>query len=264
MGLIDGIKKLFNAKSESSEKKDSKRLDGGVITQKGREADWEKKPERKKTGESESSSSPVRFNREIDKNVLESERSSLLLREKDKQVEFEPETKNFIPLYEKLAKIEEILRVVDDRLVILDAKVATRDDTRELKGILLDSNNKSDSISQKIDNIQERLSFLLRKKDELDKLEQQGEKIMKIAEKRKKIVENEIKLIESHYNIIDKLKSGPKTTKELALLLNFTRQYIWERIKELEEIGLVKQKKKGRKTYYYVAEGPENDLSTDK
>ncbi|GEM_PF-4351979 len=162
------------------------------------------------------------------------------------------EKENLLAIYEKIAKIEEILRIIDDRLVILDAKVATKDEMRDIRQILAETNQNKADLSEKLSLINQKIDILAAKREELSKLESESKHLAESFNKEAKKVEKTLKILESHRKILEALRNGEKSTIDLANELGFTRQYVWERLQELKSAGFVDQKKKGRKTVYFL------------
>ncbi len=164
-----------------------------------------------------------------------------------------------LSVYEKLAKLEEITRIIDERIMILDAKVATKDSIKEISDILLRISDKNENIFMKIDSINDKLSYLRELRNDIDYKIETTKKEINALENVKNKVDMELELLEAHKKIIDALSQNPSSTIDLAKKLGYTRQYVWERLQELKRVGYVDVKKEGRKTVYYLINNSDDD-----
>ena len=155
-------------------------------------------------------------------------------------------------IQDRLARIEESYRSLNDRIVIIDGKVATKQDIDDLKAMVHEDLSKGDRILGEIDNLGDRMTGLRHAKDELTRqVDETKRKVTRQVETLKQIDE-EIELVECDQKIVDALKEGDKSTIDLAKDIGLTRQYIWGRLKELQANGYVKSIKKGRQTRYHL------------
>ncbi len=202
------------------------------------ERDQNDKTSDKAKSESSSNKEPVRYRD-----------TALIFKEMEKS---ESSDKSIIGVYEKLAKIEEILRIIDERLLLLDGKVATREDSRAIMDILSENSKNQDKFLSKLDEINLKLDVLSKVREKIDESIEKTEKHLDELKETEKKVRVQMELLETHKRIIEKLSERPMSTIELANSLGYTRQYVWERLQELKSAGYVDSRKEGRKTLYYI------------
>lgn len=157
-----------------------------------------------------------------------------------------------LTIQDRISKLEDIYRSLDDKLVIIDGKVATKQDVEGIKAMVHDDLVKGDMVLKGIDGLEERLDGLRKVRAELTRqVDETTRQLTRKAETLDK-VDGEIELLECDQRIMDALKSSDKSTIELAKELALTRQYIWGRLKELQALGYVELIKRGRKTKYHL------------
>jgi biotin operon repressor len=143
-----------------------------------------------------------------------------------------------------------VYRGINEKIIDLDRKVATKRDIEDVKELIHDDLDKGSQVIQGIDNLSLDILALRAEKETLDHTIEMSAR--EIEEKRKRLntVKSQIERMECDDKIIQALKLGGMSTIELAEKLGFTRQYVWERLKELSNSGAVKSIKKGRQTKY--------------
>lgn len=157
-----------------------------------------------------------------------------------------------LTIQDRLARIEETYRALNERIIIIDGKVATKQDIDDLKAMVHEDLSQGDRILGEITDLGGRLTGLRKTKEELTRqVDESTRKVTRNVEVIKKIDE-EIELLECDQKIVDSLKERDKSTIELAKDIGLTRQYIWGRLKELQQGGYVKSVKKGRQTRYQL------------
>ncbi|RLG69010.1 MAG: hypothetical protein DRO11_08325 [Methanobacteriota archaeon] len=157
-----------------------------------------------------------------------------------------------LTIQDRMSRLEEIYRSMNDKMTVLDGKVATKRDIEDVKSLIGDDLDKGDQVLHGIDALSLDIISLRAEKDTLNQTIEMSAR--EIEEKRKRLttVESQIERMECDDKIIQALEGGDMSTIELAEKLGFTRQYVWERLKELSSSGAVKSIKKGRQTKYVL------------
>jgi biotin operon repressor len=141
-----------------------------------------------------------------------------------------------LSIQDKMSKLEEIYRRLEE-------KVATRQDIAELRELMREGVSKEDSIIRGIEGIDRKIMELHQRKEVLaKKIDVSGEELVK--------VEKELEVLEADKKIINLLSEGDYSTIEIAAKIGYTRQYIWGRLRAMEEGGKVQSLKVGRQTKY--------------
>ena len=169
-----------------------------------------------------------------------------------------------LAIYEKLARIEEITRIIDERLVLLDSKVATREDSKEIKEILIENSKNQRDLDSKLQEIDKLIRELKNKEKTYSTALEMATSQINEIKKEKEEISKRIELLEAHKRILELLKEKPRSSLEIAKDLGFSRQYVWERLQELKTAGYVDSRKEGRKNIYYlISDDVMSDMSTD-
>jgi len=157
-----------------------------------------------------------------------------------------------LTIQDRISKLEDIYRSLNDLLVVIDGKVATKQDIESIKALVHDDLQKGDLMLMGIGQLGERLDSLRKVRNELTRqVDETTRQLTRKAETLEKI-DGEIELLECDQKIIAALEGEDKSTIELAKDLSLTRQYIWGRLKELQALGYVNPIKRGRKTKYHL------------
>jgi uncharacterized membrane protein len=160
-----------------------------------------------------------------------------------------------LTIQDRISKLEETYRSMNDKLGVINAKVATKDDVNELRGMVKDDIATGDKILDRVEGIDSRLSGLRKARDELTRqVDVSAKRLTQHSETLRK-VDEEITLLECDQRIIDSLRNGDRSTIELSSQIGLTRQYIWGRLGELAKAGYVKSVKSGRQTKYHLVKG---------
>ena len=149
-----------------------------------------------------------------------------------------------LSIQDKLSKVEELTRIINERLINLDTKVATKEEIKELGKTVKDEGDRI------VGTIDERLTGLYEKKAELTRqldmsTHQFTNQLTHLTQ-----IEGNIQLLEADKKILRSLKDKAKSTLELSKDVKFSRQYLWNRLKELEDEGYVEKIKSGRRIKY--------------
>ena len=155
-----------------------------------------------------------------------------------------------LTIQDRISKLEDIYRSLNDKLAVIDGKVATKTDVGEIKALVHDDLLKGDMVLMGIDRLGDRLESLRKVRNELTRQVDETTRQLTRKEELLESVGSEIELLECDQNILNALKTADKSTIELAKELSLTRQYIWGRLRELQLLGYVSSVKKGRKTKY--------------
>ena len=155
-----------------------------------------------------------------------------------------------LTIQEKITQLEEMYKGIDDKLVLLDGKVATKRDVSDIKGLFREDLEKEDRILEGVASLHGKLKFLdTRRRDlirQVDKttrqLTRQQDELTKVDEARS--------LLNIDQKMLNLLETKDYSTIELGKELGLSRQYLWQRLKSLEDAGHVRSVKKGRKTQY--------------
>ncbi len=211
--------------------------------------------EAKESQKSEDSGNEFKF-REKSEGSIGYTSGNQILRYREKQGEGKSEGSSpmEIAMYEKIVKIEEISRILEEKLDIIEKMMATKEDSRRIVEILNKSNEKQGNIDEKLSEIKEMIANLRKLKAEFTgQLTETTRQLTQLTEAKAEIDKN-IELLEAHKKILEALKLGPKSSIDLARELGYTRQYIWERLQELKTSGYVNSRKEGRKTVYFLVD----------
>lgn len=165
-----------------------------------------------------------------------------------------------LSIQESISRLEELYRRIEDNTRIIEENMATQKDAKEIKSSLDEERDYEKELGEKIDNLGKKIETLKRERDEItEEIEESKSKMTrKMGELTK--VDKKIELLEADRRIIKALSESSMSTIELSEDLDYTRQYIWERLKELKENEIVKSEKKGRKTKYSLEVDPEEIL----
>ncbi len=157
-----------------------------------------------------------------------------------------------LTIQDRMVRLEEIYRGLNDKIMVIDGKVATKHDIEDVKGLIGDDLDKGERVLAGIDNISLDILALRAEKEDLSHTIATSSRDIETRKKRLTKVEEQIGLMECDDKILDALGSSDLSTIELAEKLGFTRQYVWERLKELSKVNKVKSVKKGRQTKYVL------------
>lgn len=157
-----------------------------------------------------------------------------------------------LTIQDRISKLEEIYKSLNDRIILIDGKMATKNDISDLKAIMQEDLIREEDILAGIDNLSNKLDSLRKVRAELIRQVDASQDELTRKQELLKSVNQKIELIECDEKIINSLREGDASTIELAEKLGLTRQYIWGRLKELEAGGYVKSAKSGRKTKYHL------------
>ena len=157
-----------------------------------------------------------------------------------------------LTIQDRISKLEEIYRTMSDRIVIMDGKVATKQDIDDLKAMVHEDLARGGDILTGIDNLGGQLGELKKARAELTRqVDTSKEQLTRQVDTLEKI-DQKIELLECDQRIIEALREGGMSTIGLASKIGLTRQYIWGRLKALQKAGYVKSVKTGRKTKYQL------------
>jgi len=145
----------------------------------------------------------------------------------------------------------------------IDKKVATREDTDELKVLVGQTLDKSNDIIGNITNLDRKLALLDGKKEELTRKIDTSTYELTQDLSNLQNVERSIKLLEADKKILEVLGDKELSTIELSEKLSYTRQYLWGRLKQMQADGLVTSFKSGRQTKYIKNKDKLNDMTNN-
>ena len=168
------------------------------------------------------------------------------------QVVYSPAVEHpLLTIQDKISRLEEIYKGLSERI---ERRVATKEDVKEVKELIKEGLEKEENILVGINKLDDRMEQLERKKRELT--QKVSTKSQELAEDVKQLekVERELLLLETDKKILETLSREPLSTIELSEKLGYTRQYLWSRLKEMEKHGLIKKRREGRKTKYFLDE----------
>lgn len=155
-----------------------------------------------------------------------------------------------LTIQDRISKLEEIYKSLNDKIVVIDGKVATKQDIDDLKAMVHEDLARGGDILAGIEGLGDRLESLRKVRSELTRqVDASRDELTRKVDTLDQI-DKEIELLECDQKIIESLKQGDKSTIELSKELGLTRQYIWGRMKALQAGKYVKSVKKGRKTKY--------------
>ncbi len=157
-----------------------------------------------------------------------------------------------LTIQDRMTKLEEIYKSLNDRIIIIDGKVATKQDVDDLKSMLHEDLMQGDRMLSGIENLGNRLDSLRKVRDELTRQVDTSKDELTRKETVLDQVKTEIELMECDEKILEALSKGDASTIELSEKLDLTRQYIWGRLKELQSADYVKSVKSGRQTKYHL------------
>jgi DNA-binding transcriptional ArsR family regulator len=150
-----------------------------------------------------------------------------------------------LTIQDRISKLEDIYRQLNEKIASVDQKMATRHDIDDVKVLINEDLAKGNKILHGIDSIDSKVDILRKAREELTH---------DITTSRRKLtrVDASLTLLESHQKILAELRSKSQSTVELHRKLGFTRQYLWNRLKELENAGIVEKFRDSRQTKYRV------------
>jgi uncharacterized membrane protein len=156
-----------------------------------------------------------------------------------------------LSIQDKMTKLEEIYRSLNEKV---DKKLATKEDVTEMRGMLSESLEKSESIMGGINDLDKKIVLFEGRKSELTrKIDTSNYELTQDLGELKQ-VERTLKLLEADKKVLGVLDSGELSTIELSEKVGYSRQYLWGRLKQMENNGLVKSFKTGRQTKYALTE----------
>ncbi|MBN3037319.1 MAG: winged helix-turn-helix transcriptional regulator [Candidatus Diapherotrites archaeon] len=161
-----------------------------------------------------------------------------------------------LTIQDRISKLEETYRSMSHKIDNIDVKVATKYDIDELKAIMSEEVMKDDKILDSVTSIDQKIDLLGELKRQLTR--QIGQTTNELTHELTQLthVETGLELLAAHKQLIDALEAEPLSTIELTKRIGFTRQYLWERIKELKDAGYVRSIKQGRQTKYKLVSRP--------
>lgn len=174
-----------------------------------------------------------------------------------------------LTMQDKLVRIEELYRSLNERVEkqlatkedvrVLASKedvrvLANKEDLKDIEEKISESLEKSESIIGGLDNLERKIGLLEQKKQDLsERIDSTTYELTKDLGELEE-VEKTINLLEADKKILDILKSKKLSTIELSEELGYTRQYLWGRLKRMQDQDLVESFKEGRQTKYRTKE----------
>ncbi|MCD6523023.1 MAG: winged helix-turn-helix transcriptional regulator [Candidatus Diapherotrites archaeon] len=157
-----------------------------------------------------------------------------------------------LTIQDRISKLEELYRSINEKLDVIGEDMAKKHDLEDIKALINEDIVKEDRILSGIVDINDRIRELEERKAELTRqidntTRQLTQDITELTH-----VEQTIELLEADKKILDALAKEELSTLELVDRVGYTRQYIWERLKALQEAGYVRSIKKGRRTKYQI------------
>ena len=157
-----------------------------------------------------------------------------------------------LTIQDRISKLGELYRSINEKLDVIGEDMAKKHDLEDIKALINEDIVKEDRILSGIVDINDRIRELEERKAELTRqidntTRQLTQDITELTH-----VEQTIELLEADKKILDALAKEELSTLELVDRVGYTRQYIWERLKALQEAGYVRSIKKGRRTKYQI------------
>lgn len=169
-----------------------------------------------------------------------------------------------LTIQDKLAGLEESYRRIYEKVESIDERVATGQDMEEIRALLHEGLVKEEEIIHGIDGINAKMNSYEEQKVTLEQrieasTDQLTQDINRLGE-----IHDKIELLDADKKIMEYLTTTEYSTIELSEKLDLSRQYVWERLKELASAGFVDSKKVGRQTKYFILRKLDEsaDLST--
>lgn len=159
-----------------------------------------------------------------------------------------------LTIQDRISKLEEIYRSMNEKI---DKKLATKEDSESIRLLVGQNLDKSEQIMGNLDNLDKKLVLLEGTKGELTrKIDTSTYELTQDLGKLQQ-VERSIKLLEADKRILEALGRDELSTIELSAKVGYTRQYLWGRLKQMQDDGLVTSFKTGRQTKYTKVKGKE-------
>ncbi|MCK4327211.1 MAG: winged helix-turn-helix transcriptional regulator [Candidatus Diapherotrites archaeon] len=155
-----------------------------------------------------------------------------------------------LTIQDRISKLEEIYKSMNDRVIVIDGKVATKQDIDDLKAMVHEDISKGDRVLVGIDGLGDKLEDLRATRGELTRQVDTSRHELTRQVKALDEIDEKIDLLECDEKIINALGESELSTIGLAEEIGLTRQYIWGRLKALQAAGYVESVKSGRKTKY--------------
>jgi len=157
-----------------------------------------------------------------------------------------------LSIQDRISKIEELYRRIDGKLDQLDTKVATKEQVEEVKSLIHEDMAKGDQVLANLSDLEGKIGHLRLARAQIKR---------KVASTQDQLthelthlgsVNSKLTLLESHKKILNVISKHSLGAAEVAQKLGYTRQYVWNRLKELEEQKVVGHKKDGRQVTYFI------------
>ncbi len=173
-----------------------------------------------------------------------------------------------LALYDKIVRIEEISRIIEEKLDLIEKTMSTREDSRQIIDILRSGAQTQSNINNRLEDIDEKIESLRKLRSQFTGQLTETTRQLTELTKEKTIIDRNLRLLEAHKRILESLKAARKSSTDLSKELGYSRQYIWERLQELKASGYVNSTRVGRKTVYFINMGntstdTSGDMSTD-
>ena len=162
-----------------------------------------------------------------------------------------------LTIQDRMSKLEEIYKSINDRIILMDGKIATKQDIDDLKAMVHEDISKGDRVLIGIENLGGKIENLKKARDDLTRQVDASKEELTRKVEAIDAIDEKIEMLECDEKIVEALRGKEMSTIGLAEEIGLTRQYIWGRLKELQKAGYVESVKTGRKTNYRLIAEPE-------